>query len=886
VGKLKLFADSRPAVLLNDLRNYGFAKSEPLSVLVYPGNAGEILFNGLQIHRDFSEGNYPVNEEIELEVNTKSGYTFKGWANETTQVIVREEEVWKYNDRGVELAANWNTANYYDGSWSSGKAELGYGDGDENTVVSYGSNSKNKRITTYFRKTFSVENSDGFGRLKIRLKCDGGAVVYLNGTEVARENLPAGEIGRFTTALSTVSSSAEDDFTTYSIDKSLLKSGENTLAVEIHQISGTSSDISFDMELSATTMNLNEFISTNRNLKFTFTGSKSLVAVFDTDGSCIVPEEITAAMTLTKACSPYRVPNSVKVTSTGKLTIEAGVELWMWDDVSMEINGKLLAKGTEKEPIVFRSDENSINKKWGILNFVNADTSQLANVVIEDASAGEHPPRGIAAVSVFNSVVTLDGVTLENVYGNPVVARYSDLTMVNSKLHSAITGDLVNLKYGKGFIDNCRFTGNDLPDTDAIDFDDISNGVIRNCVISGFLGFNSDGIDIGEKAENIQIENVVVYNITDKGVSVGQQSSATITNSVFVNCDKGIGVKDSSRVTIDHCTFYGNRTAVACFEKNVGDAGGNAVVTNSILSNVYEAPYFSDTRSTLKISNSATDNAVLPPGKGNLFADPQFQNPNLFDFGLLASSPCIGAASDGNMGADLTIGKDFNQLFISAIAYRSDIGQEIIEFLVLSNSGNVKLNISGYEFTKGITFQFPENTTLNAGHKIYISNNSNAAFWEGRGARVYEWENGRLADEGEVVQLKNQAGIVVDKIRYNSDNTWPEVASQEGIVLISDKVDNHFGSNWRILSLDEIVGIENPTFKNELTFYPNPTDGIVYISGLNEEDNLLNVYNLSGIKVISEMVNSTHSEIDLRNLPQGIYLLQYRHSSKKVVLRR
>ncbi len=885
VAKLKMFADARPAVLLNDLQKYGFGKSEPLSVSSHPENAGKILFNGLQIQSQYNEGAYPINEEITLEASSNNGYIFKGWANETTNIIVPKEETWKYNDKGEALPDNWKTTSYSDENWNSGKAQLGYGDGDENTVLSFGNNSKNKQITTYFRKSFSVGNTNEIERLKIRLKCDDGAVVYLNGTEVVRENLPTGEIGRLTKALSAIGGSAEDDFTTYTFDKSLLQAAKNTLAVEIHQYSGTSSDISFDLEFSSLSVSLEEFTSTKQNLKFTHTHGKSLVAVFETDGSCILPEEITGELTLNKACSPYKVPNNVKVESTGKLIIEPGVELWMANGVSIEIAGALLANGTENEPIIFRADPADSEKKWGILNFVYADTSLLSNVVIEDASTGNHPIREIAAVSAFHSVLTLDGVVIENVYANPVIARYSKIKMKNSKLHSEISGDLINIKYGKGFIDSCEFRGNNLPDTDAIDFDDVANGVIRNCMITGFFGSNSDGIDIGEKAKNIEIGNVVIYNITDKGVSVGQQSSATISNSVFVNCDRGVGIKDSSRVVINHCTFYGNKVSVSCFEKNAGNAGGNGVVTNSILSNVYDTTYFSDARSTLTIANSLSDNTELPSAKSNLFANPQFTNPNLFDFSLAGLSPCIGTATDGNMGADLISEPTINQPFISAIAYRSDLGMEIIEFLVLSNSGNVDIDLSGYEFTKGITFRFPENTTLPAGEKIHIANNVGAAFWEGRGARVFEWENGRLADEGEAVQLKNPAGIIVDKIRYNADDSWPETSLHEGIVLVSGQVDNHFGTNWRSLSLDEIVGAENHTIESELTFYPNPTTGIVFISGLNEWNNLLNVYNLSGVKVISQTVNASHSKIDLRYLPQGMYLLQCGHSSKKVILK-
>lgn len=282
--------------------------------------------------------------------------------------------------------------------------------------------------------------------------------------------------------------------------------------------------------------NTNSFISTNPNYTFTHTGELNLVAVFESDGSCVLPEEITAELILDKSCSPYRVPNNVTITSTGKLIINQGVELWISDDVSIEVNGSVRANGTKAEPVIFRSNPDSKNQKWGILNFVNADTSYLKNVLIEDASKGMHPQREIAAVSAFHSVLKIDGAVIENVHENPIVARYSDITLKNSRLHSEITGDLINIKYGKGFVDSCEFIGNDMPDTDGIDYDDVENGVIRNSVIRDLHGFNSDAIDIGEQAQNISIENMFVYNITDKGVSVGQQSSVNISNSIFVNC--------------------------------------------------------------------------------------------------------------------------------------------------------------------------------------------------------------------------------------------------------------------------------------------------------------------------------------------------------------
>ncbi len=884
IDKMKAFADARPNALLNDLRNYGFNGISPLTVSITPEKAGTIDFNGIKIKQALSQGSYPENEEITMVAEPKGGFNFKGWRRSQGLKIVAREEFWKFNDKGIELDKSWITNAFNDSDWSEGQAEFGYGDGDEKTRVSYGGNSRNKFITTYFRKTVTVESAEKIKELKINLKCDDGAVVYVNGTEAFRSNLPDTEITMKTLALTTISGSAESNFSTFTVNPLLLKTGKNVIAVESHQDFIVSSDISFDLEMISLSGN-EDLISTNPELKLTHSVDENVTAVFESDGSCILPEEITAEMVLKKDCSPYRVPNNVLVSKTGKLIIDPGVELWISDDVSIDINGSVAANGTVAEPVIFRSNPNSKNQKWGILNFVNADTSYLKNVVIENASKGNHPQREIAAISVFNSVLKIDGAVLENNHENPVVARYSDVSLKNSTLHSEITGDLINIKYGKGFIDSCVFTGNEMPDNDAIDYDDVENGIIRNSVIHDFLGFNSDAVDIGEKAKNISIENLMVYNVVDKGVSVGQQSSAAISNSVFVNCNMGAGLKDSSRVTIDHCTFYGNGTSVASYEKNAGDAGGNGVVTNTILSNSYDASFSSDAMSSLKISYSISDNDLLPASKNNLFANPQFVNPNTFDFRLAAGSPCILAGTSGNIGADLVINEKPNQLYISAIAYKSDLGSEVNEFVELSNSGNTVIDLSGMEFTKGITFRFPEGSKIEAGEKVYVTFNSNSGFWLKKGQMVYQWESGRLADEGEAVQLRTSQGIVIDQVFYNHDNSWPTVSDGEAISLKAGNLDNHFGENWKVVDLNVLVYSKNTIAgESDLRFYPNPTTGILNISGLKMEETALNVYNLTGVLVKSEVVNSTHSQINLSGFNQGIYLVRCGNSTERIVI--
>jgi hypothetical protein len=169
------------------------------------------------------------------------------------QTLVGRGSVWRYRDGGQVPGAGWSGPGFADAGWASGAAELGYGDGDEATMVSYGGNANAKAITTYFRRTFTVTGAAGFQRLETRLLCDDGAVVYLNGVELRRDNLPAGAIAATTPASAVIGGTAESAFTAIAHGAGGLREGENVLAVEVHQAGATSSDISFDLELVAST---------------------------------------------------------------------------------------------------------------------------------------------------------------------------------------------------------------------------------------------------------------------------------------------------------------------------------------------------------------------------------------------------------------------------------------------------------------------------------------------------------------------------------------------------------------------------------------------------------------------------------------------------------
>lgn len=159
---------------------------------------------------------------------------------------------WRYLDNGSNQGTSWRGVSFNDGSWRSGNAELGYGDGDETTVVRYGSFSSYKYVTTYFRKAITITNASSYSGFSLSIKRDDGAVVYINGTERFRTNMPSGAISSSTLA----STDAADDGETpqtISLSAGVLVTGTNVIAVEIHQRTRSSSDISFDLQLTATT---------------------------------------------------------------------------------------------------------------------------------------------------------------------------------------------------------------------------------------------------------------------------------------------------------------------------------------------------------------------------------------------------------------------------------------------------------------------------------------------------------------------------------------------------------------------------------------------------------------------------------------------------------
>ena len=191
-------------------------------------------------------GTYVYRLTVTDNLGAKASDDVNVMVNSPTQTLIPWGSSWKYLDNGSNQGTVWRSSSFDDTSWKSGLAELGYADSPV-TVLNYGPDPNNKYITYYFRKQVNFTSPSSYLGIILNIRRDDGAVVYLNGVEMYRSNLPTGTIINTTLAVNAVDDGATTQTAVLPI--SAFQEGTNTIAVEIHQTSASSSDLTFDLNL-------------------------------------------------------------------------------------------------------------------------------------------------------------------------------------------------------------------------------------------------------------------------------------------------------------------------------------------------------------------------------------------------------------------------------------------------------------------------------------------------------------------------------------------------------------------------------------------------------------------------------------------------------------
>ncbi|MDZ7346615.1 MAG: CotH kinase family protein, partial [candidate division KSB1 bacterium] len=156
------------------------------------------------------------------------------------QTIIRQGDVWRFFPGRSEPPASWKSLSFDDSNWQQGPSGFGYGDNDDATIIE-------NVLTIYIRKTFKIDNPGRVLRLLLHVDYDDGFIAYLNGVEAARANM--GEVHQHFAFNEPATAGHEAMIyqgqapEAFEIDPALLRSGTNVLALEVHNINSTSSDL-------------------------------------------------------------------------------------------------------------------------------------------------------------------------------------------------------------------------------------------------------------------------------------------------------------------------------------------------------------------------------------------------------------------------------------------------------------------------------------------------------------------------------------------------------------------------------------------------------------------------------------------------------------------
>jgi hypothetical protein len=153
--------------------------------------------------------------------------------------------VWSYKSDAIDPGTAWRQPAFDASAWATGRSQLGWGNRGETTVVPSGV------LTQHYRRSFTVGDPGALGPITLRVKRDDGIAVYLNGTEVMRNNLPAGTLTAGTYSSTKVTAADGITWYEFTVPASALVAGTNVVAAEVHQDARSDTRSVFDLELRA-----------------------------------------------------------------------------------------------------------------------------------------------------------------------------------------------------------------------------------------------------------------------------------------------------------------------------------------------------------------------------------------------------------------------------------------------------------------------------------------------------------------------------------------------------------------------------------------------------------------------------------------------------------
>lgn len=651
---------------------------------------------------------------------------------EDASEFVAEDASWAFF-RGTEAPSNppdaWRAVDFSDVAWEQGDSGFGYGDGDDNTALN---DMRNNYVSVYIRNAFAVPSPVPDQVLELVIDYDDGFIAYLNGQEVARRNMPTGPATHLTRASSSHEAGSPERVVLGQA-RDLLVAGKNVLAIEGHNTSRNSSDFSLIPTLGTAATGVRHgdiwFVETEVVSVHGYADAPGVASV-TLAGQAVAYEADTGVWTGDVTLAPglntvtaeavdgdaqvvdansiniifvppknhvggelaehvtwsgaVIVDEPVVVPADVNLVIEPGTFVLLQTDVSLLVQGRLIADGNEAHPIRFTRYENGTS--WKQIVFADANDSTLNHCIIEYAdSEGAHQdyyepgPRAYhEAVMVIASHVDFNDCTFQHLPDDSrgaegdAIAVIADDPDLPGPASAHVTGcqflsigQAVHTRYAYVRVEDCFFTGK-RGDNDDVDLygestppplikhnlfldpehDDMINPTKCSAVIIDNIIAGSDdhGVVLRDRCFPVMMNNLI-YDCSNAGVAIENSCEALLINNTIVDCGRGVRLLDLGRwgppyrlqpgggtATLINCLIWDCPRPITLADSSnntIADRGSHITVS-----------YCDIQGGRNGVSKSGTASTITW-GEGNINADPRFVDPGARDYQVRVGSPVI-----------------------------------------------------------------------------------------------------------------------------------------------------------------------------------------------------------------------------------------------------
>lgn len=724
--------------------------------------------------------------------------------------LIYSGDTWLYDDSGSDLGTTWKDLSYADATWQQGNAVLGYGDGAETTTLNYGTDSSNKTTTYYFRKHVNIVDASLISNLNFQTQKDDGVIVYVNGQEAFRLNMPSGTVAYNTYASSTVAGSDETTWNANQVTN-LLQDGDNVIAVELHQATAGSSDLRFDMSLE---VDYSTFDCTTAHI------------------GCFTSIEPTAQTSNLIISDDHRFQLIFKQGDAyldGSGTVPGNNDFTGYVPIAGSSTNGYLAVNHENTPGGVSIVDLNFNSSTSLWTLTNSQPVDLYNTFLETTTrncSGGITPWGTVVTAEESSntgdnnndgyedvgwLVEIDPVTAQVMdYGNGQEKLWAMGRMQHENV--VITDDSTTAYYGEDGGTDCMYKY--VMDTPG----DLTSGTVYVLVLDSPLSGNDPTSTTGQWVQVPNTTQADRNNMAANAAALGGTNFNGVEDAEINPLTGQIyfAAKGKSRTY----RFTEDGTGVKDFETFVGGTSYDITTANGVFNEAWGSGNDNltfDDKGNLWVLQDGGNNYIWVVRPDHTQANPHVD--------LFASMP-IGSEPTG-----LTFSPDYKFGFFS------------VQHPNGSNTAQLDATFNNVTFDQSSTIVFALNENL------------------GVQAPVTDFS-------ADVVQVEKGQSVTFSDLSINNPDTWnwtftggtPSTSNvpnpvvtydTEGVFAVTLETSNVAGTN----ELEKVDYIEvttlsvDETLKNNISLYPNPTQGNLYISIKEGNEVSVEVYDLLGRRV-------------------------------------